>query len=349
MTAEAGARRPRWYAKLKPDRFVLALVCAVLVASVLPVRGGAAHDLNLFTKFAVGFLFFLHGARLPREAVLRGLTHWRLHLLVASATFVVFPILGLAAAWATRGVLPDPLRNGLIFLGCLPSTIQSSIAFTSVARGDVAAAVTSASLSNLIGMVLTPVLVGLLLTAHGGGISLQAAEGIFLQLLAPFILGQIRRTWIGGFLAKHAKLVILWDRGTVALIVYSAFSEAVVNGIWSRVSALQLLELVVVAGLILAAIITYTTITARRFGFSKEDEIAIVFCGSKKTITGVPMAGILFPASVVGAVVLPLMIFHQIQLMVCAVLAQSYASRPIDLGASVDSRAETAIRLQSQE
>lgn len=328
MSVGPGAAKPRWHARLKPDRFVLLLVSAVIVASVLPVRGEAAAGLGMFTKFAVGFLFFLHGARLPREAVMRGLTHWRLHLLVASATFVVFPILGLAAAWATSGLLPDPLRQGLIFLGCLPSTIQSSIAFTSVARGDIAAAVTSASLSNLIGMVLTPVLVGLLLATHGGGFSVQAAEGIFLQLLAPFVAGQVLRAWIGGLISRYAKLVVLWDRGTVALIVYSAFSAAVVGGIWTRVSALQIFELAAVAGVILAVVIAFTTLAARRLGFSKEDEIAIVFCGSKKTITGVPMAGILFPAATVGALVLPLMIFHQIQLMVCAVLAQRYAARP---------------------
>jgi sodium/bile acid cotransporter 7 len=329
VTAEAGKQDLPWYARLKPDNFVLALVCAVLVASVLPARGEAARDLGVISKFAVGALFFLHGVRLPREAVVRGLTHWRLHLLVASSTFVLFPLLGLAAAWATRDLLPEALRNGLIFLGCLPSTIQSSIAFTSVARGDVAAAVTSASLSNLMGMVLTPLLVGVLLTANGG-FSMAAAEGILLQLLAPFVAGQLLRGWIGGPLARHSRLVTLWDRATVVLIVYTAFSEAVAGGIWRSVSGLQIAELVAIAALMLATVITYTTWTARRFGFSKEDEIAIVFCGSKKTITGVPMAGILFPASSVGALVLPLMIFHQIQLMTCAVLAQRYAARTAD-------------------
>lgn len=335
MSQAEGASRPRWLTRLKPDPFVLTLVGAVLLASLLPVRGEAAHGLGLFTKFAVGLLFFLHGARLPREAVLRGLTHWRLHLVVASSTFILFPLLGLAASWATQDLLAKPLRDGLIFLGCLPSTIQSSIAFTSVARGDVAAAVTSASMSNLLGMVLTPLLVGLLLTAQGGGLSLSAAEGIFLQLLAPFIAGQVLRTWIGGWIGRHSRLLTLWDRGTIALIVYAAFSQAVVEGVWRRVSALQILELIGVAAGLLALVIAYTTIASRRLGFSKEDEIAIVFCGSKKTITGVPMAGILFPASVVGALVLPLMIFHQLQLMVCAVLAQRYAARPTAGGSTV--------------
>jgi sodium/bile acid cotransporter 7 len=335
VSQAAGASRPHWLSRLKPDRFVLTLICAVLAASLLPVRGEAAHDLGLFTRFAVGLLFFLHGARLPREAVLRGLTHWRLHLVVASATFVLFPLLGLAAAWATQDLLARPLRDGLIFLGCLPSTIQSSIAFTSVARGDVAAAVTSASMSNLIGMVLTPLLVGALLATQGGGLSLSAAEGIFLQLLAPFIAGQVLRTWIGGWIGRHARFLTLWDRGTIALIVYGAFSEAVVNGVWRTVSALQILALVGIAAVLLAIVIACTTQAARRLGFSKEDEIAIVFCGSKKTITGVPMAGILFPAGAVGALVLPLMIFHQLQLMVCAILAQRYAARPTVDGTTV--------------
>ncbi|MGN6565887.1 MAG: bile acid:sodium symporter, partial [Thermomicrobiales bacterium] len=224
--------------------------------------------------------------------------------------------------------------SGLIFLGCLPSTIQSSIGFTVIARGDVPAAVASASASNLIGMFLTPLLVSLLLHAQGG-VSASQVWSIVLQLLAPFIAGQALRRWIGGWIKERAKLLSYIDRGSILLVVYTAFSGAVVEGVWSRVSAVDLVRLLALCALLLAAVLAATAWAARALGFSKADEIAIVFCGSKKSLaSGAPMAGVLFPAATAGVVLLPLMLFHQIQQMACAVIAQAYARRP-------DAEAET--------
>jgi sodium/bile acid cotransporter 7 len=207
--------------------------------------------------------------------------------------------------------------------------VQSSIAFTSVARGNIAAAVCAASASNLLGILVAPALITLTTGVHGGGSQWKQAEDIALQLLAPFVAGQIARIWIAGWVARHNRLVGLTDRGSILLIVYGAFSEAVVRGIWREVSAVQILELALVCGALLAIVLTITTLAARRLGFDTEDEIAIVFCGSKKSLaSGVPMASILFPPASVGLIVLPLMIFHQLQLMACAVLAQRYAARP---------------------
>ena len=324
-----------WARRLKPDKFVLLLVAAVLLASFAPVRGEASQALTLFSKAAIALLFFLHGARLPREAVVRALSHWRLHLTVLSLTFVLFPVLGLCAATFMRPVLPEPLPSGLIFLACLPSTVQSSIAFTSTARGNVAAAVTGASLSNLAGMFVTPLLVAAVLGAQGHGVSWGAVQAIFLQLLAPFIAGQLLRTWIGPWVDRQKRLLTFTDRGTIVLLVYLAFSSAVVAGIWSRISGAQLALVLAACSLLLAVVIVTATQAARRLGFDREDEIAIVFCGSKKTITGVAMAGILFPPATAGVIVLPLMIFHQLQLMVCAALAQRYAARGVAATASV--------------
>lgn len=318
---------------LRPDPFIIAILLAVLVASFLPARGEVASALSLTTKLAIALLFFLHGAKLSREAVVAGVGHWRLHLTVFGATFLLFPVLGLAAAWLSKAVMApgpasDGLSMGLIFLGCLPSTVQSSIAFTSIARGNVPAAVTSASFSNLVGIFVTPLLVALLLRAHGSGFSLSSIEGVVLQLLVPFVAGQIARRWIGGWAKHNAKLLSLVDRGSIVLIVYVAFSEAVVDHIWHKVSVPQLVVVLIINAIMLAIVILITTFGSRRLGFSREDEITIIFCGSKKSLaTGVPMAGILFPAASVGLIVLPLMIFHQLQLMVCAVLAQRLAAR----------------------
>jgi sodium/bile acid cotransporter 7 len=318
----------RLLGRLKIDRYLLLILSMVVLASVLPARGQAALVWGWATRIAIGLVFFLHGARLSREAVIGGLTHWRLHLLVLSSTFVLFPLLCLAATMLPAAVTPPALSAGLIFLGCLPSTIQSSIAFTVIARGDVPAAVAAASASNLIGIFLTPVLVGLLLHAQGVAISADQAWAILLQLLAPFVAGQLLRRWIGAWSARNSGWLSKIDRGSILLVVYTAFSGAVAAGVWSRVGAADLLRLVAICVAILALALTATTLAARALGFAREDEITIVFCGSKKSLaSGAPMAGVLFAPAAAGVAMLPLMIFHQLQLMACAVIAQRYAAR----------------------
>ena len=316
--------------RFRVDPYLLLILGMVALATLLPVRGGAATAFNLATKLAIALLFFFHGAKLSREAVLAGLTHWRLHLTVLAATFVLFPLLGWSARFLPSWILPGPLAAGVLFLCCLPSTVQSSIAFVGIARGNVAAAVVAASASNLLGIFITPVLITLLMHTSGqGGFSIGQAEGIVLQLLAPFIAGQIARQWIGPWVERHRVRLGQYDRGTILMVVYGAFSAAVAEGIWSRVSPLQILMLGAVSLVLLGLMLAATALGARSLGFSREDEITIVMCGSKKSLaSGAPMAGILFPAASAGLILLPLMIFHQIQLMACAALAQRYAERP---------------------
>ena len=310
----------------RPDNFTLAIAATVGFASLAPAGGGAADAVHVATILAIALLFFLHGARLSREAVLSGALHWRLHLVVLASTFVLFPLLGLAFRQALASVLPDSLLAGLLFLCLLPSTVQSSIAFTSIARGNVAAAICSASLSNLVGIFLTPALVASLMNVKGG-VSLGAVVAIVLQLLAPFLAGHFLRPWVGAFVARHRAAVGFVDRGSILLVVYLAFSEAVVNGIWNVLGLGDLAKLLAVCALLLAIVLATTTFAARRLGFCRADEIVIVFCGSKKSLaSGVPMAGVLFPLAQVGMAVLPLMLFHQIQLLACAALARRYAS-----------------------
>jgi len=313
-----------------PDNFTLALLATVLLASLLPARGTAAHVFDLVTDAAIALLFFLHGAKLPRRSIVRGMTHWRLHLTVLASTFVLFPLLGLALRPLGDAVLTPELSLGLLFVCLLPSTVQSSIAFTSIAGGNVPAAVVSASMSNLLGIVLTPLLVGLLLESHGSGVSWQGVLDIVLLLLLPFALGHGARRWIDAFVDRHKPLLGVTDQATILLVVYTAFSTAVVEGLWRDTPLSALLTTVAACALLLALVMPTITWTARRLGFSREDEITIVFCGSKKSMaSGIPMARILFAgqAGGLGALVLPLMIFHQLQLMVCAVVARRYAAR----------------------
>jgi sodium/bile acid cotransporter 7 len=309
------------------DRFSLMLLATVLLASLLPAWGRAAEVAEWVTQAAIALLFFLHGAKLSREAIVAGITHWRLHLLVLAITFALFPLLGLGAQALVAPWLAPGLVAGVLFLTLLPSTVQSSIAFTAIAGGNVPAAVCSASASNLLGTVLTPALVAWLMGASGGGgVSAAQIEGIALQLVLPFALGHFSRPLTLGFVTRHKALVGGVDRGSILLVVYTAFSAAVVEGLWHSVPAWQIGVLAVLCCVLLAVALAATTGLARTLGFDRADSITILFCGSKKSLaSGVPIAGILFPAAMVGPVILPLMIYHQIQLLVCAALAARFA------------------------
>jgi sodium/bile acid cotransporter 7 len=315
--------------RLRLDPYILLLLVTVGIASLLPARGIVAVDFTHATTIAIAVLFFLYGARLSTRDALAGLRHWRLHGVILAFTFLVFPLLGLLSRALVPDVLTPDLWAGVMFLCCLPSTVQSSIAFTSIAKGNVAAAMCSASFSNLIGIVLTPALVTVfLVTQTGGGVSVVAVRDIVLQLLVPFVAGQLLRKWIGGFIARHKQVLGYVDRGSILLVVYAAFSEGVVAGIWSRLTIPSLMLLFLTNAAILGTVIGSTMWTAHRLRFSTEDQIAIVFCGSKKSLaSGLPLASVLLPATAAGLMVVPLMLFHQMQLMVCAWLARRYADR----------------------
>ena len=307
------------------DPFTLTLICVVLLASFFPARGGFVPFFEGLTTAAIALLFFMHGAKLSREAIIAGGSHWRLHLWVMCSTFVLFPALGVLFVWWSPVNISQELYTGFLYLCILPATVQSAIAFTSLAGGNVAAAVCSASASSLLGIFLSPLLVGLLMNLHGAQGSLEQVGKIMLQLLLPFVLGHLSRPWTAGFVTKHKKWISKTDQTSILLVVYSAFSEAVVNGIWHKVGLGSLMFIVAASIVLLAIVIAINILVARKCGFNKADEITIVFCGSKKSLAnGIPMANILFPTSVIGMMVLPLMIFHQIQLMVCAVLARRY-------------------------
>ena len=315
---------------LKFDPYVLAILAAVGVAALFPVHGAAVAPFGLFTKATIAILFFLYGARLAREAVIAGLLHWRLRVFVLSVTFVVYPLIGLGIGAVFDGLFASGLMlTGVLYLTCLPSTIQSSVAFVATARGAVATAVCTASASQLVGVFITPLLVGLLLRTQGVQVPLSAIEGIILQVLAPFIVGQIVHPWMGAWAAKNRFVLSLFDRGVIILMVYSAFSAAVVAGVWKQITWADIGITAAICAVLLAVILTSLILLARAFKFSVEDETVIAFCGSQKGLTiGIALAGFLFPPAQAGLIVLPVMIYHQFQLISCAFLAQRYARRP---------------------
>ncbi len=314
--------------QLRPDNFTLSLLATVTLATLLPCRGVFAAVMQQATTAAIVLLFFLHGAKLSREAIIGGLGAWKIHLAVFASTFVLFPLLGSGLRLLPGWLVAPTVAPGLLFLCLLPSTVQSSIAFTSIAGGNVPAAVCSASGSSLIGIFLTPLLAALLMGAHGrSGNELAAVESVAAELLAPFVAGHLSRPLLGRWIDRNKTVLGVVDRGSILLVVYTAFSAAVVQGLWRRLSGVDLAEVFVWDAVLLAIALAVTTAGARAAGFERADEITTVFCGSKKSLAaGVPMAGVLFPTAQIGPVLVPLMLFHQIQLMVCAVIARRYAA-----------------------
>ncbi|MBB4836489.1 bile acid:sodium symporter family protein [Acinetobacter schindleri] len=312
------------------DRFTILLFIMVILASFVPVSGQAAEVFSSITTVAIAILFFLHGAKLSREAVVEGLMHWKLHTLVFAFTFALFPIIGLLAKPVLVPLLGQELYWGFLFMCFLPSTVQSSIAFTSVAQGNVAGAVCSASFSNIVGMFITPVLVAFFIlgqSQHGFDPTSSIMQ-ITLLLLVPFILGQILRPWVFPQMKKMPEIVKFFDQGSILMVVYGAFSSAVVAGLWHQVSLSTLLLLIIACSVLLTLVMLLALFVPRWIGFDKADQKTIFFCGSKKTLaSGVPMAQILFIGQPIGMIVLPIMIFHQIQLMVCGIVANMWSKQ----------------------
>ena len=310
------------------DLYMVLLLGMVVLATLLPARGLGAEVASQASYYAVMLLFFLYGAKLNTSAIVAGIANWRLQLLVFGFTFIAFPLLGLLFSTALASVLQPEIIIGLLYLTLLPSTVQSSIAFTSIAGGNVPAAVCAASVSNLLGVFITPALTALLLHTGGHGVDASAMLSIGIQILLPFFLGQVARPLIGPWVQKHKLLTSIVDRGSILLIVYSAFSAGMVAGIWSQVNWVAILIIILASCVLLAVVMFGTVFAGKAAGLSQEDRLVLLFCGSKKSLaSGLPMANILFAGQAVSLIILPVMIFHQIQLLVCAVIAQRIANR----------------------
>lgn len=317
-----------------PDKFVLFILVSVGLASFFPAQGEVSVGFKWLTNIAIALLFFMHGAKLSRENVIAGISHWRLHLLIFLCTFALFPLLGMLFKPAIVPLIGEDLSLGILYMCALPATVQSAIAFTSLARGNIPAAICSAAASSLLGIFITPLLVLWMMGSHGGqeGVSmLDAVYKIVVQLLIPFVAGQVMRRWIGGWVTRNKSALKYVDQSSILLVVYTAFSDAVNEGLWSQTPISHLVSLLLVCGIFLAVVLVLTWWIAKRLGFNIEDRITILFCGSKKSLaTGVPMAQVLFSGGSIGMMILPVMLFHQIQLIVCAYLAQRFSRRQAD-------------------
>ncbi len=319
------------------DRFTTGIIIAVLLGLALPCEGAVAVGFDWLTNAAIVMLFFLYGAKLSRQSVIDGLLHWRLQLMVFALTFVLFPLLLPLLRPALEALVGASLFMGLLYVACLPSTVQSSIAFTSLAGGNVPAAVCSASVSSLLGVFLTPLLVSLIFAADAAGgsgadVGLDTVLKVCTQILLPFILGQLSQRRLGRWVQEHRRLIGWNDQITIWLVVYSSFAKATVSGYWTQLEWQQLGGLIAACLIVLAIVQAVAYLGSRLLGFSREDRITIVFCGSKKSLAvGAPMMMAIFGA-LDNNLLLPLMIFHQVQLMACAQLARIWRQKGADTG-----------------
>lgn len=309
--------------RLIPDRFILILFATIALASVVPVRGEAVTVAGVISSAAVFVIFLLHGIRLPRHEIVAGIANWRVQGSLFLFMFGVMPLTGLALARLTDGWLPPLVAVGLLYCGVLPTTVQSATTYTSLARGNVAVSVVSSAFNNLAAIIVTPTLFALL-AGSGGGVALSwgLAGRVALILLLPFVIGQSVQRWARPFVLAHPAGIKLVDQAAIAIAVYVAFSAAVVDGIWERLSGGDFALLSCALAVMLAVGFGGAWMVGRLIGAPRADRIAIVFSGAQKSIAvGAPLAALLFPAAAAGMVLLPILIYHLVQLIISAWLA----------------------------
>lgn len=317
------------------------MIAAVLLASIAPTIGksGGVLRLDLVGNIGVFVIFFLHGMGLSTESLLHGASRWKLHLLVQLCTYAMFPLWWWVLQSMFGRFIPHDLLLGFFYLAALPSTVSSSVAMTGLARGNVAAAVLNATLSTLLGVLLTPLLCTLVFggqdSGNVGGTQQHALNlgdtmlKIATQLLLPFVIGQVLRPFVGKWFQSIKAKTQLVDRGVILLLVWCSFSDSVADGLWSKHGWELVLITLFGAALFLFPMLWFSNRVAHALGLPVEDRIVAVFCGSKKTLaSGVPMARLLFAGNPsLGLLMLPIMCYHQLQLFVCSMMAKRYAAR----------------------
>lgn len=309
------------------DPFVVALVLVLLLGLLVPVPAAVRDVVATAGDVAVTVLFLVYGMRLSTREVVAGMRNVRLQGGILSATYLLFPLLGLLLHAAAVPLLGAALATGMLYLTLLPSTVQSSVSFTSIARGNVAGAITAATLSNVLGMVLTPLLV-LALMGRSGSVGLDGLRDVLLQLLLPFVVGQLLQPFVGGWVRARRWLTLTVDRGTILLVVLGAVTAATAAGVWDGVTWGMVAALLLLSAALLAVMLSATWTGGRALGLDRADRVALLMAGSKKSLaTGLPMAAVLFPVATAATIAVPVIIFHQLQLVVAAVLARRLAVR----------------------
>ncbi|WP_304142384.1 bile acid:sodium symporter family protein [Mesoflavibacter zeaxanthinifaciens] len=318
---------------MKIDRFVIAIIITVIAAYIYPDlgKGESAQVLNTLSSIGISLIFFFYGLKLSPQQIKIGLKNWKLHLLIQATTFILFPLIVLTA-YPLITEDNKALWLAFMFLAALPSTVSSSVVMVSIAKGNIPAAIFNASISGLIGVILTPLWIGLFMTSTGTDYNLiEVYQKLLLEILAPVILGLLLRSFLGAFALKHSKKITLFDKSVILLIIYKSFSKSFLDRIFENLSPLKLLVILAVAILIFWMVYYLVGFVAKRFHFSFEDRITAQFCGTKKSLVhGTVFSKILFQnASFLGIILLPIMMFHAFQIVAISVIAAKHGRRDL--------------------
>lgn len=307
---------------LLPDRFIALLLATVAMAAVLPAHGAALEAIGVVSIVAIVTLFFVHGARLSRSAVRAGFAKIRLHATIIGFTFLIFPLIGLALTTLAAPLIDPAFVPGILFLCALPTTVASSIAMVSIAKGNVAASVIAAAFSSMLGVVLTPLMFALLLSTADAPIDVSGIGKVVLMLALPFAVGQLFRPVVGTWVEAHPAVGRTLDRATILLATYVALSAAIGGGLLEGIAVSRFLLLLAAMLLLLVIICAVLLLLGRLLGFGYGDRTALFFAGVQKSvISGTPMARILFPGAEAGLIILPLLVYYIPMLTITAIIA----------------------------
>jgi len=325
---DPGPQKPRAF---RLDPFLTGMAGAILLAAIWPAPGAEGGFLQpkLLTNLGIAIVFFLNGAGLSFAALKDGVMRWRLHLIIQLSTFVLFPIIGGLFLLAAGSFLSPELKLGFFYLCAMPSTVSSSVAMTAAARGNVPVAVFNATLSSLLGIVLTPLWMSLMLQTSGQHMDvLKVLIDLVKWLVLPLVAGQMMRPLIGKWIASHKKLVQFADRATIILLVYTSFCDSFAKHVWSQNRPIDLVITVIATLGLFFLVLKLLWALCDRAGIAPPFRSAVVFCGTKKSLaTGVPMAHLIFAShtSGLGLILLPIMVYHPLQLLICTPLASRWA------------------------
>ena len=315
---------------MKLDRFVLALFVAVAVAWFFPQPGSSqsAIPLNAICSGGIALIFFFYGVKLSPEKISAGLRNWKLHVVIQSATFIICPLLVLAFYPFLKNEQQQMAWLSVFFLAALPSTVSSSVVMVAMAKGNLPAAIFNASISGLIGILLTPLWMGLFLQEQQSDFDfLPVYLKLLIEIIVPVIAGLFLQRGIGRRVARYGKQLAVFDKSVIVLIVYKSFAESFYDGSFSGMQWSGLLLLCIIVAALFFALYGIIYVISILLGFSREDRITALFCGSKKSLVhGTVFSKVLFSnASFAGFMLLPLMLFHAFQLFIVSYIAGRFA------------------------
>ena len=322
--------------KLKVDGFVLSVIAVIGIAYVFPQWGTPESKIPIDTISAIGIslIFFFYGLKLSPTKLKAGIKNWKLHLLVQGSTFLIFPLLVLIFRPFIQNEAQETIWLAFFFLAALPSTVSSSVVMVSMAKGNIPAAIFNASISGIIGVVLTPLWMGLFVQSAQTDFDFTDIYiKLFVQIILPVVVGILLQRFLGEFAQKYNKRLTLFDKSVILLIIYKSFAESFEGDIFSTVSVLDLLMLFVAVLILFGIVFSLTGFLAKKMRFNTADQITAQFCGTKKSLVhGTVFSKIIFGnLASIGVILLPLMIFHAIQLLIISTVA-SRMSRKNTLG-----------------